>query len=94
MLADVVGGQDLAAGRFGHNPRRDVHGLPEQLAVPLGDLADVDPDADLDPAPRVGHVVLLERALDTGAALTAATVDRKEKRNPSPRTCGHGHRER
>ena len=32
-LAHLVGSQDLPADCLGHNPRGDVHGLPEQVAV-------------------------------------------------------------
>ena len=85
VLVDLLGGQDLPADRLGHNPRGDVHGLPEQVAVVLGDLAGVDADADLDSALRVGDVVLMQGAWMAAAARTAATVDGKEMRNPSPR---------
>ena len=60
-----------------------MHGLPEQVAIQLGDLADVDPDADFSTALRVGGVVL--GAMAAAAARTAAASEGKEMRNPSPR---------
>ena len=40
-----------------------MHSLPIQIAVLLGDLASVEPDADLDRPLRVSDVVLLQRRL-------------------------------
>ena len=62
-----------------------MHRLPEQIAIALGDLAGVDADADLDRAMRIGGVVLAQRPWMAAADRTAATVDGKEIRNPSPR---------
>jgi hypothetical protein len=41
-----------------------MHRLPEQIAIPLGDLAGMYADADFDSALRLGGVVLLQRTLD------------------------------
>jgi len=41
-----------------------MHRLPEQIAIPLGDLARMDADADFDSALRLCGVVLLQRTLD------------------------------
>jgi hypothetical protein len=41
-----------------------MHRLPEQIAVALGDLADVDADTDFNDTLRGGGVVLLQRTLN------------------------------
>ena len=41
-----------------------MHGLPEQIAIPLRDLAEMDADADFDSALGVSGVVLVQRMLD------------------------------
>ena len=64
MLAYLVGDQDLPADCLGHDAGRGMHRLPEQIAIPLGDLAGMDADADFDSALRLGGVVLLQRTLD------------------------------
>src|SRR5829696_7901222 len=61
VLAYFVCDQDLPPDRLGHDAGRDVHRLPEQIAIPLGGLACMDANADLDRAPRMGGVVLLQR---------------------------------
>ena len=45
-----------------------MHRLPEQIAIPLGDLAGVDADADFDSTSRIGGVVLGQRTLDSGSS--------------------------
>ena len=64
MLANLVGDQDLPADCLGHDAGRGMDRLPEQIAIPLGDFAGVDADADFDSALRVGGVVLVQRTLD------------------------------
>jgi hypothetical protein len=41
-----------------------MHRLPQQVAIPLSDLAGVNADADFDRALWIGSVVLLQRMLD------------------------------
>jgi hypothetical protein len=43
MLAYLVGDQDLPADCLGHHAGRGMHRLPEQIAIPLGDLAEWTP---------------------------------------------------
>ena len=89
VLANLVGDQDLPADRLGHNPRRGVHGLPEQIAVALGDLADVDADADLDGALRVGGVVLVQRTLDGGGGTDRCHGGREGDEEPVAQGLAH-----
>ena len=64
LLAYLVGDQDLPADCLCHDAGRGMHRLSEQIAIPLGDLAGMDADADFDRALRVGGVVLVQRTLD------------------------------
>jgi hypothetical protein len=66
VLAHVVRGQDLASHRLVCYPSRGVYGLPTQVAIPLGDMAGVDANTDIDGTLRVGGVVFLHCAPNAG----------------------------
>ena len=63
-LFDDAGDQDLVALGLGRHPRRSVDRGAEEVAILLTDLAAVQPDADVDLAPGVLVVVLVDRLLD------------------------------
>ena len=66
-----------------------THHRLEEVAVLLGDLADVDTDANLDGALRVVDVVLVQRALDGGGGGRAATVDGEGDEKPATQGLAH-----
>lgn len=64
MLAHLVGGKDLTANRLSNYPGRGVYGLSTQVTIPLGDMAGMDANAEIDGTLWVGGVVLLHGALN------------------------------
>ena len=88
-LRTSFGGQDLAADRLGHHPRRSMHRLPVQVAVALGDLAGVDADTDLDGVLGIGCVVLMQRALDGGGGTNRCNGGREGDEEPVAQRLAH-----
>ena len=94
MLAYLVGDQDLPADCLGHDAGRGMHRLPEQIAIPLGDLARMDAYADLDRALRLGGVVLLQRTLDGDGGTDRCHVRREGDEEPVAQRLAHPATER